>query len=80
MITNKGLSEIDKVYATINHQITLQERIKYCVSLIYRTQGYMSRNWDNMSNHIKETSYEIVSAAHLEVKLLSEKMKNSPSD
>ena len=63
----RKLHEIDKVYSRLNQAVDVDERIRYCMSLIQKTKETVQ----NKSQHLTETlinkSSEIINAAELEI-------------
>jgi hypothetical protein len=66
----RKLHEIDKVYGRLNQAVDVDERIRYCMSLIQKTKETVQ----NKSQHLTETlinkSSEIINAAELEIMTL----------
>jgi hypothetical protein len=63
----KDLSELDKVYRTLGKTIPAAEKLKYCISLIDRTENYLSRNAAKLTPQIRQHSSEIIKAAQKEI-------------
>jgi hypothetical protein len=70
---NKNLTEIDKVYGRLNKYATVNERLKYCASLIQRTESFVTKNRETLTEHIKKRSFDIIIAAETEIDKLSQK-------
>jgi hypothetical protein len=68
----RTLSEIDKVYGRLNRYATVSERLKYCTSLVQRTEKFVAINNGILTEHIKKRSGEIIEAAKTEIKLLTD--------
>ena len=68
----RTLSDIDRVYGRLNKYATVSERLKYCNSLVQRTENFIAKNSGILTDHIKKRSGEIIEAARIEIKLLSE--------
>lgn len=66
------LSDIDKVYGRLNKYATVSERLKYCTTLVQRTEKFVSKNNEILTEHIKKRSGEIIEAAKTEIKLLTD--------
>jgi len=69
----KNLAEIDKVYGRLNRYASTQEKLKYCSSLIQRTESYVTKNMQALTEHSKIRSFEIIVAAETEIKNLTQK-------
>ncbi len=67
----KNLSEIDQFYAILPKNIGVNERVQYCVSLIYHTEGFVTKNIQKLSKQIKKRSFEIIIAAEREMEELN---------
>jgi hypothetical protein len=75
MNTTRTLSDIDKVYGRLNKYATVSERLKYCTSLVQRTESFIAKNGGILTDHIKKRSGEIIEAARIEIRQLTEKTK-----
>ena len=67
----KHITPLDTLYADVFKNMTVEERTEYCKSLIEKTQTFLSKNSQFLTDNIKERSYEIVLAAQTELKELS---------
>lgn len=72
MIINKDLSEIDKVYGRLNKYATVNEKLRYCTSLIQRTESFVTKNREMLTEHAQKRSFDIIIAAETEISKLSE--------
>jgi hypothetical protein len=68
----KSLSELDKVYDRLTNYDNTAEKLKYCTSLLERTQNYIQK-YGNHTDHIRFFSEEMIEATKREIeKLLKE--------
>jgi hypothetical protein len=72
----KQLTEIDKVYGRLHTYATIPERIKYCSSLIQKTESYVNRHHSTITEHIITRSAEMIEAARQELNFLSQKKQS----
>lgn len=63
----RPLSEIDKVYGALGKHISPAERLKYCISLIEKTEEYLRNNHSKLTPLIKSRSAEMIRAAQKEI-------------
>jgi len=73
----KNLSQIDKFYATLPKSLGVNERVQYCSSLIYHTEGFVTKNILTLSGQIKKRSFAIIIAAEREMELLNNLRKSA---
>jgi hypothetical protein len=71
----RTLSDIDKVYGRLNKYATVSERLRYCNSLVQRTENFVAKNSGILTDHIKQRSGEIIEAARFEIRQLTERTK-----
>jgi hypothetical protein len=71
---SRNLSELDKAYGKLNKVATVKEKLKYCASLIQRTESYVTKNREILAETVKKKSFEIIIAAETEIKELSKKI------
>jgi hypothetical protein len=71
-VMSKNLSDIDKVYGRLNQYATVKERVKYCTSLIQRTENFVTKNRETLTEHVKKRSFDIIIAAETEINKLSQ--------
>lgn len=72
LIMNKDLSEIDKVYGRLNKYATVNEKLRYCTSLIQRTESFVTKNREILTEHARKRSFDIIIAAETEITKLSQ--------
>ncbi|MBA2612623.1 MAG: hypothetical protein H0U95_11665 [Bacteroidetes bacterium] len=64
---NKHITELDAIYADVFKNMTIQERINYCESLIDTTQNFLTKNSQFLNQNIREKSNDIIIAAQSEL-------------
>lgn len=70
-VMSKGLSDIDRVYGRLNQYATVSEKLKYCASLIHRTENFVARNNETLNEQVRKRSNDIIEAAKREIYRLS---------
>lgn len=73
----KNLSQIDKFYAILPKDFGITERVQYCASLIYHTEGFVTKNIQKLSEPLKKKSFEIILAAEREMEVLNNLKKSA---
>jgi hypothetical protein len=63
----RRLHEIDKVYSRLNHAVDIDERIKYCLSLIKKTKETVQNRSQHLTESLIVKSSEIINAAEIEI-------------
>jgi hypothetical protein len=72
----RSLHEIDKVYSQLDHRLDVDEKIKYCMSLIQKTKEYVVAKKQNLTETVINRSSEIINSAEMEImKLYYNKQK-----
>ena len=75
-IMKKQLSQIDKVYNKLYEYASVQERLKYCTSLVQRIESFMNKSNGTLTDHIVNKSSEIIQAARNEIQFLTSQKNN----
>lgn len=73
---SRNLEVIDKVYARLNSYASAEEKLKYCKNLLARTEVFMVKNRDNLTDHMLVRSSDIIESVKLEIQKLSFKKHN----
>jgi hypothetical protein len=72
----RNLHELDKVYSRLNKKVDIDERIKYCMSLIQKTKDVVTNRKQHLTDSLINKSSELINAAEMEImKLYQNKNK-----
>jgi hypothetical protein len=73
---SRSLSELDRIFASLEKELSSMEKLKYCVNLIETTDVYLSNNHSILTPKMIAESRELIEAAQLEImKSLGKKLK-----
>jgi hypothetical protein len=77
-VMTRKLSEIDRIYASLEATLSPIEKLKYCVNLIENTDLYLNNNRQVLTEKMRLESRELIEAAQNEIlHALEHKMKFS---
>lgn len=69
----KSLSQMDKAYDKLNKQASIDEKMKYCATLIQKTERFIITNSETLAERVKRKSFEIIIAAEAEMSKLTKR-------
>jgi hypothetical protein len=64
------LPDLDKVYSVMKDCMTVQERVNYCVKLIYDLHGQLNRHTEPLSAPARSRSLVMLQEARAELHML----------